>query len=117
MKVIKIIILILILSYVSTSSLHAGSFKCTGKITTLLTYTSGIVQINGTWRDGITRMCNVKFTWKGIEREICKQWLAIMQSARLQDKDVIVYYDTNENYTCMNLPDYGDTPAPIFVGS
>lgn len=105
--------LLLILCLMSPSAL--ASIGCAGTVKNVLQYANGTINVFTSYRGDYTVMCSVKDHWKGVSPESCKGMLSVLLTAQSTGKRIATYYSGNK-YTCANLPTYGHTPGPVYVG-
>lgn len=91
---------------------HAA-IECVGKVGKVLLYADGSVNVLGAWRGDYTIVCNTN--GGAVSTEVCLSWYATLLKAKANNTDVTVYYNTT--YACNNLPTYGSTPTPVYVGA
>jgi hypothetical protein len=100
------------LALVSLQS-HAVT-DCTGTAVKVLLYGDGTVNLQSSWRNDFTVICNINGTFGNISAEVCLSWYATATSAAAHGKQVTVYYAAT--YTCATLPTYWSAPAPTYFG-
>ncbi|MCG9584203.1 hypothetical protein L1D13_17260 [Vibrio tubiashii] len=105
--------LLLTLLLVSPSAF--ADITCRGEVNNVLQYANGDVNVHTSYRNDYTVMCNVKDHWKGVSPEACKGMLSTLLTAQSAGKKVETYYYGNQ-YTCQNIPYYGQAPGPVYVG-
>ena len=92
-----------------------ADIECSGEIKNILQYSNGSLNVLTSYQKDYTMMCNIKNDWKGVSPQACKGMLSILLAAQSTGKEIVTYYSGNQ-YTCQNLPYYGYTPGPIYVG-
>ncbi|MER2498452.1 hypothetical protein ABS858_20455 [Vibrio neptunius] len=97
----------------STSSL--ADISCNGNVKHILQYANGDVNVVTSYRNTYTVMCNIDKHWKGVSPESCQGMLSVLLTAQSTGRNIGVYY-SGDQYTCENLPTYGATPGPVYVG-
>lgn len=99
---------------------YANGFTCNGKIHVVSIYANGVVNINGEAQPDYTNICNLNEEREGVSTFMCALWVNTINSAREQNKNVIVYYqDTDVLTSCADLANgftYGSAPAPVYIG-
>lgn len=90
-----------------------AAIECIGKVQKVLLYADGTLNLLGSWRGDFTVLCNTN--GGTVSTEVCMGWFALLTKAKADNADVTVYYNTT--YACNNLPTYGDSPAPVYVGA
>ncbi len=106
--------IILSLSFLVGSQTHAA-IDCRGLVDYVLLYADGTVNVRGAWRGDFTVLCNTSTNWGDIAPEICLSWYATATKAAADGKQLTVYYETNSS-TCGDLPTYGASLVPFYVG-
>ncbi|PKF80342.1 hypothetical protein CW749_07180 [Vibrio sp. vnigr-6D03] len=106
--------LLLLLSLVVSTNAFAA-FNCEVTVNRVLVYGNGSVNILHSGRNDFTYICNTKGTWKGIDTVTCSLWVGMLQNIQNNAKKAIFYYGGQG--TCATLPTYGNTPAPVYIGS
>ncbi len=100
-----------------TTTSYAASFGCYGKVTSLLTYANGGVNIRSSWRSNYTFICNLNAEWKGISPTTCAMWVGLVSSAMTDNANVQTYYTSpDDEFTCATMDIYGAAPPPVYVG-
>ncbi|MBQ0935094.1 hypothetical protein [Ideonella paludis] len=94
----------------------AADLWCQGKVSRVLTYSSGELMITSSWRGDWTTICNVETPRAGIPVGVCKNWYSQLSAATVADREVIVYYSgVPDGISCSNLGTYGGAPVPGYV--
>lgn len=91
---------------------HAA-IDCIGKVLKVLLYADGSLNVLGSWRGDYTILCNTN--GGAVSTEVCMGWYGLLVKAKAANSDVTVYYNTT--YACNNLPTYGQSPTPVYVGA
>lgn len=91
---------------------HAA-IDCIGKVVKVLLYADGTLNLLGSWRGDYTVLCST--TYGSVSAEVCMGWYGLLVKAKAENTDVTVYYNTT--YACNNLPTYGSSPTPVYVGA
>jgi len=89
----------------------AGNIWCAGKITGVYVGANGDVIINGDWRNGWTRVCNVKTG--SVDTVTCSLWSSYAASAVQNNLNVRLMY--TGDFQCNNIPTYASAPAPQYL--
>lgn len=92
---------------------HAA-VDCVGKVSKVLLYADGTVNILGSWRGDYNFVCSTSGAFGSVPAEICLSWYATLTKAKTENLDVTVYYNTNT--PCAALPTYQSSPAPVYIG-
>jgi len=93
----------------------ANALDCSGKISHVLMYSSGVVMIVGSWRGDYTVICSTDGSWGGIASETCLAWYGTALKARADNTTVDVYYASPGSSTCATLPTYGGALVPGYL--
>lgn len=96
-------------------ALTSADIACAGQVREILLYANGTVNLRGNWRNDYTYLCNTTGAWGNVPTEVCLSWYATAAKALADGKEVIVWYAGNA-HTCANLPTYGNSPQPTYVG-
>ena len=99
--------------FISTNVL--ASFHCTVDVQRVLVYATGGINILHTGRGDYTNICNLNSTWKGVEPLTCAMWTSLLQNSQVNAQKVIFYYPGDGS--CKELATYGNTPAPVYIGT
>ena len=100
---------------VNTCTTTQAAIQCDGLVNYALLYSDGTVNLHSAWRGEFTLLCNTNGTWGGIPAEVCLSWYAVAAKAAADGKVLTVYYNT-DSYSCANLPVYGSSLVPVYVG-
>src|SRR3954451_613963 len=93
-----------------------ADIQCFGSVTDLLIYNDGEVNIQTTYRNSYTHICNLKVTRQGVDTFTCALWVGLIESARKLNQTIHVYYSTNNGFTCETIPFFDQSPAPLYIG-
>jgi len=89
---------------------------CSGKVTHMLTYSSGEVMIMSDYRGDWTSICNIETVRAGVSVSTCKNWAAQVVLAMGLDKTVTVFYPSDPAVKdCRSIPSYHAAPSPGYV--
>jgi len=105
--------LVLLLSASVTQQAFAA-YECNAKITNVLVYSDGSLNILHTGRGDYTVVCNLNAEWKGVSVTTCVTWFALLEAAKRRNGTVNFYYAGDGS--CATLPTYGSAPAPGYIG-
>lgn len=92
-----------------------ADIHCAGQVRDVLLYANGTVNLRGLWRNDYTYLCSTTGTWGNVPTEVCLSWYATAAKAVADGKELVVWYSGNA-HTCANLPTYGASPQPTYVG-
>jgi hypothetical protein len=92
----------------------AQTIWCSTKVTNLLVYGNGNAVVFPSARGAYVQFCNINSDWKGISPLTCVTWLSLLRSAVSRQADVTIEYASGAT-DCINLPTFGDAPAPSYV--
>ena len=95
---------------------QATAFYCAGTVSMVWSLTDGSMFIRTSYRGDHTQMCNLLTDWNGISPAQCKNWYAVLLTAKTTGDVIQVYYPNNPYSGCSALPTYGNTPAPGYIG-
>ena len=100
------------LALVSLQS-HAVT-DCAGTVVKVLLYGDGTVNLQSSWRNDFTVICNTNGTFGNIPAEVCLSWYATAMNAAAHGKQVTAYYAAT--YACATMPTYCSEPVPTYCG-
>ena len=93
------------------SAHSSAAIWCSGKLVGVYITSTGDVIINGSWRNEWTRICNLN---EGATTTVvCSMWASYAASARQNDLNVTLMYDTGPA-SCNEIPSYQGAPTPIY---
>lgn len=92
-----------------------AAFNCEVDVSKVLIYKDGNVNVVHSGRNDFTVICNLKTERQGVSITTCAMWASMLQNVQNNDVRAIFYY--GEAGTCATLPIYGDTPAPVYIGT
>ncbi|BFM10146.1 hypothetical protein R50072_02990 [Simiduia litorea] len=92
-----------------------ADYSCEVNVARVLVYGNGSVNVLHSGRNDYTYICNLKGTWKDIDTVTCSMWTSMLQSTQNNNKNAIFYFGGEG--TCATLPLYGESPAPVYIGS
>jgi hypothetical protein len=96
-------------------SLHANAaFVCDVKVSRVLVYTNGMVNVLHSGRGDYTVICDLNAVRLGVSPTTCAMWTGMLQAIMKKNGTATFYYDGDS--TCALLPTYGSSPAPVYVG-
>ncbi|KZN32362.1 hypothetical protein N474_11345 [Pseudoalteromonas luteoviolacea CPMOR-2] len=101
---------ILTLALLATGNVVAQPIYCSGKISSVYIQSDGNVNINGTWRNSWTSICNTK----GSDPITCSLWASYAASAVQNNLKVTVSYNLPAGSSCASLETYGNAPKPTY---
>lgn len=94
-----------------------ADIQCYGTVSDLLIYSDGTVNIATSYRGDYTHICNLKTARKGVDTFTCALWVGAIESARKLNQSIHVYYvDPNKTFTCITIPYFASSPAPLYIG-
>lgn len=98
------------------SAAVSASPQCNGTVDKLLVYNSGLVNVQFSFRNEFTHVCNLQVEWKGVKPSTCAMWVSLMHAQKRAAQQVHVLYDEG-TATCANLPIYQNASAPVWIGA
>ena len=94
-----------------------GSFNCTVDVDRVLVYANGSVNVKHSGRNNYTIICNLKRDRQGVSIPTCAIWTSLLLNLHKDGEKAIFYYRTTDSYnSCAQLPIYGSSPAPVYIG-
>ena len=111
-KAIRIVTAVVLLQGLYATAAYSAQW-CTGTIRGFYIDSGGGLLISTSYYGAWTQICNTTTTWKGIVPDLCKAWLAVVNTLQVTQQQAIVFY--NEDTACNALPTYGATPSPGYV--
>lgn len=109
---LKILILLLLLV---PNAAKAITLYCKGEVRQSYINSGGDLIVNGTWRDGYTRLCNLKGTANSIDTVTCSLWASYVAAGMTNKKKILVSYTSNSGDTCATLATYNDAPRVSYI--
>ena len=103
----------IVLAMLFAASIASAATYCSGTVSEYYIDSSGRLVIFSTWRADWTALCSTQGNWNGIAAETCFSWAAIVNSAKVHNKSLGVYYSGDA--VCNTLPTYENSPAPFYV--
>ena len=97
------------------SSMSFATFNCVVDVKRVLVYGNGAINVLHSGRNDYTYICDLQGDWKGVDTVTCAMWTSMLQNLQVNNRKAIFYY--NGEGSCANLPTYGSTPAPVYIGS
>jgi hypothetical protein len=96
----------------------AVPFDCNVSLTTVLIYSSGMVNVLHSGRGDYTVICSLDAPLNGVSVTTCAMWTSMLLNLKDTGKKATFYYDTNLAgvTSCSTLPTYGNAPAPVYIG-
>ena len=92
------------------------NFSCNATVNRVLVYGDGSVNVLESVRNDYTVICSLKNERQGVNIATCAMWVSILQNAQNQNAEAIFYYSTDKAAKCEDLPTYGSSPAPTYIG-
>ena len=92
-----------------------AAFHCEVTVKRVLAYGNGAVNVIHTGRNDYTYICNLSTEYKGVSITTCAMWTSMLQNIQSKKNKAIFYYDGTGS--CSELPTYGNTPAPVYIGT
>jgi len=86
---------------------------CFGTISIAWIDPVGNLLIVGSWRGDHTLVCGLDQPWKGIPTKVCAAWFSMLNTARILNSPVIIFYP--DAAACNALPTYGNSLAPGYI--
>jgi hypothetical protein len=90
------------------------SFECRVRVTSVLVYGDGTVNVSHTGRGDYTHICNLDQPRQGVSTTTCAMWAAMLQQVKRTNSTVDFYYGGAGS--CETLPTYGGSPGPTYIG-
>jgi hypothetical protein len=103
----------IVLTMLFAASAAPAATYCSGTASEYYIDASGKLVIFSTWRSDWTALCSTQGTWNGIAAETCLSWAAMVNSAKVHNKTLSVYY--SGDFNCSTLATYENSPAPFYV--
>lgn len=99
-----------------TSYQAAADLNCNGKVSDVLMYSDGTVNVRSDWRADFTYVCSTSGSWaSSISTEVCLAWYATLIKAQASGLRLAVYY-AGSSATCSTLPTYSASLVPLYIG-
>lgn len=108
----KKIICAMVLGALPISAL--ADYGCSTKVTAVLVYGDGSVNMYSVARNDYTYVCNLETPRLGIGITTCALWTAALMEAKKNASNIALYYAGNGS--CATLPTYAGAPAPYYLG-
>jgi len=91
-----------------------ADFSCSTKVTAVLVYADGSVNVFTAVRNDYTYVCNLETPRLGIEVTTCAMWTAALFDAKKSASNIGLYYSGTGS--CATLATYSGSPAPYYLG-
>lgn len=91
-----------------------ATFECMVKISNVLIYRDGSVNVHHTGRGEYTVVCNLNADRQGVSPVTCAMWAAMLQHIKKNNGNAHFYFDGEGS--CAALPRYWESPAPVYIG-
>lgn len=106
----------LFLTIILFTSFNAfAGYNCTVTVYRVLAYANGSVNVLHSGRGDYTVICNLNSEYKGVSVTTCAMWTSMLQNIQANKNKAIFYYGGQGE--CSTLPTYGNTPAPVYIGT
>ncbi|OCQ22848.1 hypothetical protein A7985_02510 [Pseudoalteromonas luteoviolacea] len=93
-----------------SGSVSAAPLYCSGKVAGVYIQSNGDVNINGSWRNTWTTICNTKNS----DTVMCPLWASYAAAAVQENLKVTLHYNVSDGSTCSTLPTYATAPQPSY---
>jgi hypothetical protein len=91
-----------------------ADFACDVKITQVLVYGDGSVNVFHSVRNDYTVVCNLSAARNGVSPTTCAMWTAMLESIKKRAGTAAFWYSGDGS--CTTIGTYWSAPAPTYIG-